>query len=68
VEGWAGDRAIRLSGVGGSARVRVGPGATAGRYRMHYRPPLGPVAVVRCHLLIGPFKFKFDCLNMNLTV
>jgi hypothetical protein len=28
VEGWAGDRATRLSGVGGSARVRVGSGAT----------------------------------------
>jgi hypothetical protein len=25
-------------------------------------------AVVRCHLLIGPVKFKFDRLNSNLTI
>jgi hypothetical protein len=25
-------------------------------------------AVVRCHLLIGPFEFKFDHLNTNLTI
>jgi hypothetical protein len=28
----------------------------------------GRWAVVRCCLLIDPFKFKFDRLNMNLTV
>jgi hypothetical protein len=30
-----------------------------GRYRLRYRPLLGPVAVARCHLLIDLFKFKF---------
>jgi hypothetical protein len=57
VEGRAGDRAIAWS-----ART-VAPTLESGRAL-----PLGRWVVVRCHLLIGPFKFKFDHLNTNLTV
>jgi hypothetical protein len=28
----------------------------------------GMWAIVRYHFLIGPFKFKFNCLNINLTI
>jgi hypothetical protein len=39
-----------------------------GRYFPYYRPALVLVGGSALSLLIGPFKFKFDCLNMNLVV
>jgi hypothetical protein len=55
-----GRQGLRLPEAGGSVRVGAGPVGTAFRW--------GRRAVVRCHILIGPFKFKFNRLNMNLTV
>jgi hypothetical protein len=49
-----GRRGWCLPGSGGTART------TACRW--------GRVAVVTRRLVIGPFKLKFDCLNMNSTI
>jgi hypothetical protein len=49
-----------LLGADGSARVVIKPGVTARRWSWW--------TVVRWHLLIDPFEFKFNNLNTNLTI
>jgi hypothetical protein len=39
-----------------------------GRYCVYYHPPLESMGVMSYRLLIGPFKFKCNHLNINLTV
>jgi hypothetical protein len=46
-------------------KVTVGLGSRASIYSGRAVPS---VAEVTRRLLIYPFKFKFDCLNMNSTV
>jgi hypothetical protein len=49
------------TGGRGSARSEAGLGGTTRTTARHW----SRWAVVRCQLLIGTFKFKFDRLNMN---
>jgi hypothetical protein len=48
------------------ARPHVGVGSNGTDCTTAHR--WGRWTVVRCQLLIDPFKLKFDCLNMNLTI
>jgi hypothetical protein len=71
-----GDVEARAGGRGSARPNRTvppalepGPVVAPGRYRPHYRSPLEPVGgSALSKLLIGPFEFKFDRLNMNSTV
>jgi hypothetical protein len=61
-----GRQRYRLAGPGGTIHAGAGPGDSA-RVVPPALPAAGQAVVTRC-LLIGPFEFKFECLNMNSTV
>jgi hypothetical protein len=58
----------RLAGAAVVFALELGWVLSPSRYHPHYRLSLGHVGGSDVSFLIGPFKFKFDHLNMNLII
>jgi hypothetical protein len=58
------DGGAAVVGLGGTVHIEVRSDGTV-RTTVHH---WGWWTVVRCRVLVNLFKFKFDRLNMNLTI